>query len=76
MPDITAINDFLQDALRTKNLDSVSAVEAAQWLAAEGLLPDRKEGLPLRNLLRKEMIVGGRQEPPQRYGKWFIDRLT
>jgi hypothetical protein len=76
MPDTIAINHFLQDELRRRGLDYVPAVEAAQWLDGADLLPDRKEGLPLRDLLRQGNIVGGRQEPPQRYGKWFIDRLA
>ena len=75
MPDIKAINSHLQEQLKTHGLDSVPAVEAAKWLGDAGLLRDRKEGLPLRNLLRDGEVLGGRQEPPQPYGRWFIDRL-
>jgi hypothetical protein len=75
MSDVSAINHFLQNELKKRGLAHVTAVEAAQWLDTEGLLPDRTEGLPLRNLLRKGRITGGRQQPPQRFGNWFIDRL-
>ncbi|HEX8230562.1 MAG TPA: hypothetical protein VF826_14785 [Chloroflexia bacterium] len=75
MPDIAAINRHLQEQLEIRGLDSVPAVEAAKWLDDAGLLRDRKEGLPLRDLLRDGEVLGGRQEPPQPYGRWFIDRM-
>jgi hypothetical protein len=65
----------LQGELRRQGLESVTAVEAARWLDAVGLLADRRGGLPLRNLLRAKKISGGRQEPDQKYGKWHIHRL-
>jgi hypothetical protein len=76
MPDTNAINRFLQAKLRTRKMGCVGAVQAAQWLDAAGLLADRTKGLPLRKLLRADKIQGARQEPPQRYGKWFIYRLS
>jgi hypothetical protein len=75
MLDVSAINSFLQNELKRRGLDYITAIEAAKWLDRADLLADRTEGLPLRNLLRKGRITGGRQEPPQKYGNWFIDRI-
>ncbi|OQX56567.1 MAG: hypothetical protein B5M53_00760 [Candidatus Cloacimonas sp. 4484_209] len=74
MPDISAINRFIQEQLRKKGLYEVTAVEAARWLDSAGLLKDSKShsGLRLRNLLRDKLIDGQRQEPNKR---WFIDRV-
>ncbi|WP_337986851.1 recombinase family protein [Dehalobacter sp. DCM] len=64
------INNYLQSNL-TRG-ESVDAITAAKWLDEEKLLEDsvRTPGLPLRNLLRRGLIKGGRQEPNHR---WFID---
>lgn len=75
MADVAKINTYLQGELRRRGLESVKAVEAARWLDDAGLLDDRTEGLPLRNLLRAKRISGGSQEPDQKYGKWYIHRL-
>lgn len=68
------VNCHLQQQLRQQNRSEVPAVEAATWLDRAGLLKDSKyrPGLPLRNLLRKNLIDGQRQEAKRR---WFIDRL-
>jgi hypothetical protein len=70
------IAEFLQQRLRQVNLDEVSAVDAAQWLAAAGLLADYADrpGLPLRRLLRDGRIAYGEQRPPTSHGRWFIVR--
>lgn len=51
----------------------MSAVEAATWLEAAGLLEDSldRPGRPLRELLRAGLIDNARQEHNRR---WFIDR--
>lgn len=69
---VDAINAHIQNRLGAEKLDCISAVEAARWLDEAGLLPDRKGGLPLRNLLRKGLIDGAAQDPPGRYGRWSI----
>lgn len=71
--DLEAINDHLQDQLRIRGRNEVTAVEAARWLDEAGLLKDSDHhpGLPLRNLLRANQIVGQRQEAN---GRWFIDK--
>jgi hypothetical protein len=76
MPDVAKINAFLQRKLKREQVSRVAAVEAAKWLDEAGLLVDRKEGLPLRNLLRDGEITGSSQEPPQKYGRWYINRVT
>lgn len=72
--DIAVINDHIQQQLRIRGMDSVTAVEAAGWLEEAGLLTDSRHrpGLPLRNLLRGRDILGQRQEPNHR---WFIDKV-
>ena len=73
--DIEAINDHIQQQLRIRGMDAVTAVEAARWLGEAGLLSDspHRPGLPLRNLLREGRIRGQRQEPNHR---WFIDKVA
>ena len=71
------ITEFLQDTLWTRHLDRVSAVEAARWLDAAGILRDEPErpGLPLRKRLRERdgSIIGARQENEH---WWYIDRVA
>lgn len=69
-----AVNAFLQDELRKRNIMSVAAVDAARWLDDAGLLKNSatRPGKPLRDVLRAGMIDGQRQEMS---GRWFIDRL-
>ena len=76
MPDLYAINLHLQERLERNWRDDVRAPEAARWLDKAGLLPDRKGGLPLRNLLRAGRIAGQEQRPNRKNGKWFIRRLA
>ena len=73
MPDVGAINRFIQGELSRKGGGCVSAVEAATWLDDGGLLRDSvsRPGKPLRDLLRAHRIIGQRQEPNSR---WFICR--
>lgn len=68
------INAFLQDRLRALGLVEVTAVEAARWLDKARLLKDSdsRPGLPLRNMLRADQIIGAEQRPPRKYGRWFI----
>lgn len=75
--DIMDINSFLQAELRRRNIDIVTAVEAASWLDEAGLLRDseQKHGKPLRQLLRNGKIVGSVQDPPRPHGRWYIKRL-
>ncbi len=70
------VSRFIQDALRRRRLDEVTAVEAASWLDANGVLNDSasRPGLPLRNLLRARRIHGAEQRPATSYGRWFIAR--
>lgn len=70
---VAEINKHLQDELRRRNLFEVSAVEAAAWLEAAGLLKDSldRPGRPLRELLRAGLIDRARQEHNRR---WFIER--
>ncbi|MBE0448303.1 MAG: hypothetical protein IBX64_09445 [Actinobacteria bacterium] len=74
LADINTINGFLQGRLRDWDKSEVTAVEAAQWLDNAKLLSDSdsRPGRPLRDLLRKGLIVGQRQELN---GRWFIDRV-
>ncbi len=68
------VNDFLQKELRRRGVREATAVEAAQWLDAAGVLKDRpaRPGLPLRDLLREGAIRGSVQRPRQPNGRWFI----
>ncbi len=54
----------------------MSAVEAARWLDAAGVLKnsDSRPGLPLRNLLRADQIDGAIQRPAKPHGRWYITR--
>lgn len=63
-----AINGHLQKKLRSEKRDGVSVVEAAEWLAEEGLL-DRKKHPEnrLRDLLREGKIKGAYQFPNKRW---------
>lgn len=74
MPDLYAINLHLQRRLEQDWREEVRAAEAARWLHEAGLLADRKDGLPLRNLLRKGRIAGQEQRPDHKNGSWFIRR--
>ena len=76
MPDLYAINLHLQERLEREWRDEARAVEAARWLDKQGLLPDRKKGLPLRGLLRAGRIAGQEQRPNKKNGSWFIRRLA
>lgn len=70
MSNIESINAELKRRLNQGGLERVTAVEAARWLDAAGVLrdsPDRP-GLPLRKLLREGRIAGQQQDD----GKWFI----
>lgn len=75
MPDLDAINRYLQHRLQEENLVEVAAVPAAEWLDQEGLLKDRKErpGAPLRVLLCSGLISGQHQEANSR---WYIRALS
>lgn len=70
------INEFLPEELRRRGLDSVPAVPAADWLDAAGLLAYRKAraGVNLRERCRLGRMVGSRQVPDRKKGRWFIDR--
>jgi hypothetical protein len=71
--DVDAINEHVQQQLRSRGLQTATPVQAATWLDEAGLLTDSKHrpGKPLRDLLRAGRIVGQRQESNHR---WFIDR--
>jgi hypothetical protein len=70
------INAVLQAQLRRRRIDEVSAVEAARWLDAAGVLKDSaaRPGLPLRSLLRAGRIKGAIQRPARPHGRWYITR--
>lgn len=74
MEDINAINRFIQEQLVVRELQSVTAVQAAIWLDKAGLLADSssRAGKKLRDLLRAHEIAGQRQELN---GRWYIDRV-
>ncbi len=76
MPDIDAVNKYIQRRLRVDGIQYVIAVEANRWLEGAGLLQDNKQrpGKPLRVLLRKRQIRGAWQDPPGPHGRWFIGR--
>lgn len=77
MPNLCDINNYLQEELSRRNKATVDAVEAAGWLDKANLLKDSKSrpGKPLRKLLRDGQIKGAVQDPPQRYGRWYINNL-
>ncbi len=76
-----AVGDFIQQQLRQRDLPSVSAIEASEWLREIGVLGEEtRPGRALRRLLRDDArtgqtIPGGRQDPPGPRGNWFIDRV-
>jgi hypothetical protein len=72
--DSTHVSALIQQELQRRGLTAVSAVEAARWLHAAGVLvdSDHRPGLPLRKLLREGLIVGAEQRPPRSNGRWFI----
>lgn len=74
MPDLDAINRYIQSRRRREGLERVTAIEANRWLAEAGLLRDEKYklGKPLRDLLRAHKISGAWQDPPGSHGRWFI----
>ena len=76
MPDLYAINLHLQERLEREWREEVRAAEAAGWLGEAGLLPDRKKGLPLRDLLRAGRIAGQEQRPNTKNGSWWILRIA
>ena len=76
MPDLYTINLHLQQCLEREWRDEVRAPEAARWLDTAGLLPNYKDGLPLRRLLRDGRIAGQEQRPNKKNGTWFIRRLA
>lgn len=69
---IMQINTFLQSKLRDKGVNTVTSIEAAQWLDEANILKDSRHrpGKRLRDLLRAGQIIGQRQEPNRR---WYID---
>jgi hypothetical protein len=73
---VNDINAVLQAQLRRQHMDEVTAVEAARWLDAAGVLKDSdaRPGLPLRNLLRAGRIDGAIQRPASPFGRWHITR--
>ena len=68
MPDLNAINLYLQERLERDGRDEVRALEAARWLDEAGLLRNHRNGLPLRRLFRAGRIAGRQQRPDERYG--------
>ena len=76
IPDLYAINLHLQERLEQEWREEVRAAEAADWLDEAGLLPDRKKGLPLRDLLRAGRIAGQEQRPNTKNGSWFVRRIA
>jgi hypothetical protein len=71
------ITAHLQSALRRQGRIELAAVEAAVLLDEAGLLRDSpsRPGKPLRDLLRKGLVGGAEQRPPQPNGRWFITRV-
>lgn len=69
--EISKINHLIQSQLHSKGLQEVTTIEAAKWLDIAGLLKDSEvcPGRPLRNLLRRGLIIGQYQEKNRR---WFI----
>lgn len=74
--DADRVNAFLQERLSRRG--AVTAIEAARWLDAAGVLADSplRPGLPLRNLLRAGVITGAEQRPTGPYGRWFISSAS
>ncbi len=74
MPDLDAINRYIQARRHREELERVTAIEANRWLAEAGLLRDETDtpGKPLRDLLRGHKIWGAWQDPPRSHGQWFI----
>lgn len=72
MPYHLPISEFIQTELKRKNMQEISAINAAQWLDRAGLLKDSlsRPGKPLRDLLRSKKIVGQKQLSNRR---WFIE---
>ena len=68
MTDLRAINSYLQKQLIKRKRHGASVVEAAEWLADEGLLDKKKKPEKrLRELLREGKIRGGYQFPNKRW---------
>lgn len=67
---VKKINQHIQEELKARNLERVTAPQAAEWLDQTGLLKDSrcKRGALLRKLLRKDEILGGEKIS----GKWYI----
>ena len=76
MADITAIIAYLDKYLEESGNTAVTAVKANELLADQGLLRDseHRPGLPLRNLLREDLIPHAYQIPKKKYGKWYIPK--
>jgi hypothetical protein len=70
------VESYLQQELRRRRIEEVSAVEAARWLDEAHILRDSpsRPGLPLRNLLRAGAMESADQRPAQANGRWFIVR--
>jgi len=71
---LATINLYIQFMLQQRGESEATAVQAAEWLQTAGILKDSRHrpGLPLRELLRSNKILGQRQEANRR---WFIDRV-
>ncbi len=71
---IENINIFIQKKMAELKTENISAVEMAEYLDEAQILKDNKSrpGLPLRNYLRSNSILGGYQNQSRR---WFIQRL-
>jgi len=71
---VEALNQFIQKKLLELEYKEVSAVEMAKYLDEAGILKDNKSrpGLPLRNYLRSNSIIGGYQNASKR---WFIKKI-
>ncbi|MDX9708160.1 MAG: DUF4389 domain-containing protein [Trichloromonas sp.] len=70
MTDQHEIIRFIDDYLRTHDLEGLAVADAARLLNEAGLLPDdgQNPGEPLRKLLRDGEIPHARKEQ----GRWFI----
>jgi len=72
------LSAHVQRQLQERGLEETSAVTAAEWLDAAGLLKDspHRPGLPLRRILRADrtLVAGAEQRPAARHGRWFIRR--
>jgi hypothetical protein len=70
------VESYLQKELRRREIEEITAVEAARWLDEVHVLRDSasRPGLPLRNLLRAGAIESAEQRPRQANGRWFIVR--